>query len=297
MKLHTCAFLAVLAIVFVPALTAQTFGGPFPPMPIPDNPTGACSPIFVPAVQTVVVPGGLGTITNVTVSFGLTHTWHGDLNCLIDHNGTTVSLMGPVMPCTGFGDSSDLQGLYTFDDAAPLSMDAAAAAAAANVAIAPGSYIGDNPLAAFLGTDPTGVWIFTCWDQAAGDTGTFYDARVTLGLCSTNYTIGQPAGPGTSLEIAHTCGFPGSTYLSAIVPGNGGVPTGWFFGLNIGISTILTEIAFGPPFYGSLDGSGNAVFSFPGVPAGLQFASVGLHFDSGTGFASYISSAFTYTVQ
>jgi hypothetical protein len=291
-------FLLLAVVLLVPAsLAAQTFGGPFPPIAIPDNPGGACSPVFLTAVQTVTVPGGLGTISNVTISVGLTHTWYGDLDFTIDHGGVTVQLMGPVLPCTGFGDSSDLTGLYTFDDAATVTFDAAAAMVVANVVIPPGSYIGDSPLAAFLGQDPAGVWTFTVWDQAAGDTGTFFDARVSLGLCNTNYTIGQPGGPGGNLEIAHTCGFPGNTFLSAIAVGPGGVPSGWFYGLNVSINVLLVEISFGIPFFGVLDAAGNAIFSFPGIPPGLVLSSVGLHFDSSTGFATFISPAFAYTVQ
>lgn len=62
--------------------------------------------------------------------------------------------------------------------------------------------------------------------------------------------------------------------------GPGGVPTGWFFGLDIPQLTLIAEISFGHPFDGVLPGAGIDAIAFP-LPAGLVHSTVGLHSNMG----------------
>jgi hypothetical protein len=90
-------------------------------------------------------------------------------------------------------------------------------------------------------------------------------------------TYQQPGGVMADLHIVNLCGGPGATYLNAMSFVAGGFPTGLFFGIDISLPLLLTEIAFGPPFYGFLDASGNANFVLLApVPSGIPIFSVGL---------------------
>ena len=101
-----------------------------------------------------------------------------------------------------------------------------------------------------------------------------------------SYTITQPLGAGSlSLDISGCP--PGGTYLAPLTLVGGAWPTGWLFGVDITISDLVAEMAFGPPFFGVLDATGGASFALPpgvGVlPAGLSIFSGGGVFSLGGG--------------
>jgi len=278
------------------AASAQVFGGPIvPALAIPDGLVGNCVP-GAAVTHTVTVTGGPATITSLVVGIDINHTWYGDVEVTITSpGGTTVAVNVPG--CSGsLDDSSDLAGLYTISDGGAQGWDAAALAAGTTVP--PGTYFGDNPLAAVYGQNANGNWSVTFRDHFASDTGTVNAVTLDFAICGggASYTIGQvpAATPGAPLVISHSCGAPGATYVTAVVIGNpASVPNGWFFGLDIPVNFLLTEVNFGAPFFGTLDGTGSALFAAP-LPAGLQLSSVGVHFDPVTGFPIYASIPGTY---
>lgn len=145
---------------------------------IPDNnPAGASSTIVIGTNETI---NG-----NVQVFIrGFTHTWIGDLTATLTGPGGSATLFlrtGATAPPAGFGDSSDMNGDYTFSDDGA-NFWAAADAAGAAVAIPPGDYqasttgaigVGTpvllNPV--FFGTSTAGNWTLSINDQAGGDVG------------------------------------------------------------------------------------------------------------------------------
>lgn len=107
-------------------------------------------------------------IDHLRVTLDATHTWVGDLRAwLTSPSGTTVELL--ERPGTAFYGSSsrDLNGPITFDDAAAnLIQEISDSGAALS-----GSFVPDEPLAAFAGENSAGTWRLRMTDEAAGDTG------------------------------------------------------------------------------------------------------------------------------
>ncbi len=138
------------------------------PVPIPDNdPTGATSTINVAGVGT--------SLWDVNVTVNIPHTFAGDLDfTLTSPSGTVVTLS------TDNGGSNDnvFDGT-TFDDQADPNSQIPYAVAPnqvvdhtyANLVVAT-SLTPEEPLAAFNGLNPNGIWTLMVVDDAGGDTGT-----------------------------------------------------------------------------------------------------------------------------
>jgi hypothetical protein len=201
-------------------------------------------------------------------------------------------VLGWALPCSGAGDSSNLAGEYTFSDSAATTLDAAADAA--GTSIPPGEYQGDSALAAFAGQAPAGPWIFTFEDRAQLDLGSVSAISITINGFADSYDLTQ-AAPGSPVVIASRGGIPGGYYLHAFTLS---APPyfGWFFGLPIAIQDLAAQISFGAPFFGALDGNGEAVFSIPGVPPGLTIGTVAVHFDP-TGYPVIGTGAIPFTTM
>jgi len=202
---------AALLLVATSAALAQDAPWPIPaPIPIPDaNTTG----ISVSLVNST--PYSLGLESNcveVTLLFGGSptgHTWIGDLvaTLMLTKPGGAVQTsflfnrIGRTSGSTGFGDSSDALGPYTFTNpkagtTPPLDIWAAAATAAAAAAVPGGSYRATNsslvttsappidlcaPFSKADGSgDGVGTWKLTITDLAGGDTGTLVSASLNL---------------------------------------------------------------------------------------------------------------------
>ncbi len=131
---------------------------------IPDN-SPNCASGGTPLVLNFNVPDS-GLITDLDVDLNINHTWYGDVNAVLTHGATSVTILGAQTP----DDSSDLAGAYILDDEASGSIDAAASAAGAT--IPPGTYSGQNPLSAFDGMEKSGLWTLTLTDFCAFDAGT-----------------------------------------------------------------------------------------------------------------------------
>lgn len=178
------------------AFLTSTYGGA--PIPIPDNtPAGLNLDILIPdgilmnQFQSVDILMSTGTPNTATGA----HSWVGDLILTLTHveSGLSIDLMrrpGSSTP-TGFGDSSNFSGTYSFSSlaAAPRIIDNAALVAD-GVAVANGTY---NPTTnsfngvggpTFTGETTTdlnaifdamgvmaGTWRLNISDNAGGDIG------------------------------------------------------------------------------------------------------------------------------
>jgi len=138
-----------------------------PDLDVPDG-IGFCGPGGPVSTNFVVATAGI--IADVDIDIDYSHTWYGDNRMEISHNATTVLLLEEATP----DDSSDMNGVYVFNDDAPavMSFDAAAVATGGAPAfIPPGHYFPDNPLSAFDGQQKQGVWTLTLEDYCQGDPG------------------------------------------------------------------------------------------------------------------------------
>ena len=153
--------------------------------PIPDNDPGT------PLDITFDISGSQPSITDVAIDMTANHSWVGDIEAtLISPDGTEHTIMSRTGSTTGTGagDSSDLDGLYGFNDAATGDWWAEAAAQSGGSPLTPGDYrTTDNASAdatdmtpAFDGVDPNGTWTLRVTDNAGGDTGDITDANLTI---------------------------------------------------------------------------------------------------------------------
>jgi len=105
---------AIASLTVLPA-SAVSFTGTGAGFSIPDNNApGASSTITVPTSSNFL-------ITDITVTLNnLTHTWIGDLIATLTYvpTNTTVSLFNRIgLVSSGFGESSNFNGTYSFNDA------------------------------------------------------------------------------------------------------------------------------------------------------------------------------------
>ena len=171
---------------------------------IPDNNCSGPGRQINFAVTGITTP-----ISNVRVGFTGTHTFVGDLDVrLIAPNGTTSAIIFSFVGggSDPFGDSSDLNGTYTFFDTATNNFAAAAAAVGPTNAIPPGSYRASDANGANSSLDPVfanaapvnGTYILKFNDCAQGDTGTITDATLSL-----NGVTGTPT-PSPTQSVSPT---------------------------------------------------------------------------------------------
>jgi len=164
------AIATIVALVLTNQATADVIDLSGSGFAIPDNSTaGASSTITIAAAETI-------SDLDVTLS-GLTHSWVGDLIVrLTSPSGTTADLFYRVGNGT-FGDSSNLDGNYTFADGGA-NWAAAAGSVNGNRTVPVGTYQpstnggGSISLAAALAGESTqGDWTLTVSDNAQFDTG------------------------------------------------------------------------------------------------------------------------------
>lgn len=132
-------------------------------------------PLLVPpsgtsgiTTSTLVVPGGTGTISKLTIKLSITHTYTGDLMLsLIAPDGTRVLL------ADGAGGSGDNFINTVFDDAAASSITSGSAPFT-------GTYVPASPLAALIGKNYGGTWSLEVNDEASGDSGTLTGWSITV---------------------------------------------------------------------------------------------------------------------
>ncbi|MCB9853815.1 MAG: proprotein convertase P-domain-containing protein [Phycisphaerales bacterium] len=180
-----------------------TYDSGFVGLPILDLQT-TLSDLTVPDSGTI---GDLNLVTNIT------HTFLGDLEIDLIHNGVTVRVMADQ--CV----SSDNM-MITWDDEAPSVIVCAAAGLPTN-----GTFIPLNPLTPFDGQDKAGTWTLSVFDDQGIDTGTLDTWQLVIdgvgmspcdsgtGACCLSPTNCVPdqtlqecsAAGGTYLGLGSTC--------------------------------------------------------------------------------------------
>jgi subtilisin-like proprotein convertase family protein len=240
----------------------QVLGGAISPaLAIPDGYQGCVSPVA--RAITVMTPGLVDTLE---VTLGLHHTFVNDLDISIAHDGVVVTLSGAGSIAANVG----VQGLYTFanPNGSLTSFDLAAGGAGGGN-VPSGIYLPDQPLAAFAGHSQLGVWLITICDGAAIDTGYLDFASISFSSSPYALTLSQPSGTSWLL-MKNSGGSPGRSFvnLATLVPGS--FPNGWLNGLDIGVSDVVSQLSFGSPFVGALDGCGlhNSIVAGP-IPSGI----------------------------
>ncbi len=190
-----------------PTGTPPTGTVTFPGTNLGDIPDGNCAG---PGLQIqFAVSGVTGPISDIRVSLTGTHTYVGDLDALLIDPGNTASEF--LFTFTGndltpqFGDSSDLNGTYSFFDSASNNWWTAAAAVDGVTAIAPGDYKASNALGQTVLFDPVfanianpnGTWILKVNDCWPGDTGTITAASLAMtGAATISGRVLTPSGLG-----------------------------------------------------------------------------------------------------
>lgn len=164
-------------IATVASAGTGTFGGPFGAVAIPDGVIGGGdgAPVFI---DLDILDQGY--IKDMNVTMGLTHTWFGDLTISLTKMtgsgaGTSI-LFSNGTP----DDSSNLSGLYTMDDDAATTWDAASAGGGDAFVIPAGSYRPDQALNAFDGFNMQGVWQLKVIDTFGFDTGSINHLSITV---------------------------------------------------------------------------------------------------------------------
>ncbi|XZE55195.1 S8 family serine peptidase [Planctomycetaceae bacterium SH139] len=122
------------------------------------------TPVDILDIQTatseITVAGFPELIDTLLVRLDITHTWTSDIEAsLVGPDGTVVSLVADR------GADGDNFTDTVFDDSA-------ANPIASGNAPFTGSFRPEEPLSAFTGLDPNGVWTLEIFDDAVGDTGT-----------------------------------------------------------------------------------------------------------------------------
>lgn len=281
---------------FIPA--TLTFGASIPaPLAIPDASVQCVGgPLLtIP----IVVPSGAPSAADIGLSIGMSHTWYGDLKVRIT-NPIGQSAVVLIPACEGsIDDSSNLNGIYTFFDAATMGLDAAAQAAPTSTSIIPaGNYDSESPLMPLILCPIAGTWLIEFQDFVPGDVGqvsslslSFVPGQPTL-FPQPFFTVSQ-CGTNAPLQIIHRGGAPFGYYANPVVIG-GGATNGWFFGLDISIVDLASQLMIIPTVFGALDAVGGSTVTFPVVPPGLTISIVGVQFDA-SGLPTYASGAFDYT--
>ncbi|OWY19220.1 hypothetical protein C7N43_29665, partial [Sphingobacteriales bacterium UPWRP_1] len=117
-----------------------------------------------PLTSTILISGAGAFLTNVTLSTFITHTFNGDLDItLTSPAGTVVTLT------TDNGSNNDnvFNGTYWNDDANDPVTDHTFTNLVVATPLSP-----EEPLSAFYGENPNGIWTLTIADDAGADTGT-----------------------------------------------------------------------------------------------------------------------------
>ncbi len=177
------------------------------PVTIPDG-AGAGNP----GCSTVTIPAG-GSIEDVTLDVGITHTWVGDLTItLTSPAGTTVTLGDqPGVPASGFGcDGNDIA--VTFDDAAT-NTSGDFENACGNLPAISGSYQPIDALSAFDGEDAAGVWTLCASDAVNADAGMIDNFTLNVDIFE---PCMDPAGCTIAGMANYTCTATGVPYCDNI---------------------------------------------------------------------------------
>jgi len=131
-----------------------------------------------PVTDTITVLGG-DIIGDVDVDLQITHTWVGDLEVTLTHNGTTIVLISqPGDPDDligeAFGCASNDYDIILDDEGTGGTIEDLCAADSDPTPTSPPNYTPNEALSAFDGVSKSGDWTITVEDvEAVGDEGVF----------------------------------------------------------------------------------------------------------------------------
>ena len=165
--------------------------------------TATDTPVSIPdlgaASSSLTIGAGSGTITDLAVAVGLTHTFVGDLIVTVSNGSTSAILISRQ----GLG--TNLNGVYTFDDSAPLNMTAAAAAAGADLGSS--RILPFESLSVFNGSDYEGTWTLSVTDNAGIDVGNIESFEIGSAFTTSNCA---PACPPCAADFNQDGGVDGA---------------------------------------------------------------------------------------
>jgi subtilisin-like proprotein convertase family protein len=131
----------------------------------------------------LALQGSFSSVTDVNVSFDVSHTWVADVTVKVTSpSGTSVQVLNSE--CGSFDDF-----VLSFDDAFPAPYSDIGANCSATPPAMSGEYKPANALSAFNGEEANGVWTVTFTDGVGGDDGTVN--AITLEVSATT-TSGIP---------------------------------------------------------------------------------------------------------
>jgi Lectin C-type domain len=119
-----------------------------------------------------------------------------------------------------------------------------------------------------------------CWNGANNtlNSAVTIDAIQFWGTGRLKLAVDAPTGPG-SFRMQNSGGGAFNPYVTAVTLAPGAYPFGWFYGVDISMPQLLSELGSGPPFTGVLNASGGSTFTIPsGVPPGIGVYAVSVEF-------------------
>ena len=126
------------------------------------------------------------------------------------------------------------------------------------------------------------------------DQGTFY-LTITPKF---ELAFSSPLGGG-SLQVDLTNGPPNGNYYLGVSLTQGATPNGWFFGLDIGLQEVDSQVQHRVPVHRPLRAGGGATigpFGPASLPTGLTLYSVALGFNSGLGTPNVNTLPVSYVI-
>ena len=232
----------------VPTVTVTGENGPNDPfVDIPDNdPTG-----LTVTANLAGVPTG-ATITDITASIDVNHTWVGDLIIeLTSPSGETLTLLDKPGTIDGFGDSSDasVDGTLTFTDSATeLAEDMGADLIGGTVCVddgicdfQPHSDSFANFIASLTG-ETNGDWTMRIEDTGSGDTGRVRGFSVNVTYQEEVVDVPRTDPSLTGMPTAEDCGEVTFTYVDTLDPDGVTITRTWTATDGAGLTDTCDQI-------------------------------------------------------
>jgi hypothetical protein len=205
-----------------------------------------------------------------------------------------VGCVGPVLANLAYADTFTA-GFVATIDGTPCSVVPNSAAIGVLELTAPGGNVGPQfivsaPLVA--GARFLRITAANSLDDAVPGQCVVDGVSFTFGTLPCALVFSSPFGPG-SIQMANTA-CPAAATLSFFAPVDltgGAFPTGWFHGVDMTLPELVNLFIVGPPFTGTLDGTGAS--STPGfgptpLLSGLTLHAVTTHW--APGFGAFVSS-------
>ncbi|MCA9295162.1 MAG: hypothetical protein KC983_01570, partial [Phycisphaerales bacterium] len=146
-----------------------------PPLNIPDG-------LGVFVGDSFTVPDA-GTIEDLDLALGLTHSNNGDITVRLAHNGVSIDLIArPGVPDgSTFGSNNNGFDIVLDDEGSGGPIETFDSGG--DIVVSPPNFVPNDPLSAFDGMDMQGVWTITASDAIGQGTGTldFWELRFTFG--------------------------------------------------------------------------------------------------------------------